>query len=65
MISKEDFLQEASKAYDEWRAQNPDSKNAYDYEKDFESWFLKFGRKILEDRTQESVQLNRNQKKKS
>ena len=48
MLSKEEFLAQASSAYDEWLAQNPTQKDAYDYEKDFESWFLAFGRKILE-----------------
>lgn len=64
MMSKSEFLSKASSAYDEWLAQNPTSKNAYDYEKDFETWFLEFGRQILEgDRS--SLPNNRNQKKKS
>ena len=64
MLSKEDFLKEAAAAYDQWLAQHPMKKNAYDYEKDFESWFLNFGRTILEgDRS--SLPKNRNQKKKS
>jgi hypothetical protein len=29
MISKEEFLSQASAAYDEWIAQHPEKKNAY------------------------------------
>ncbi|MEZ4847323.1 MAG: hypothetical protein R3B93_01545 [Bacteroidia bacterium] len=37
MLSKTEFLQQASAAYDEWLAQHPENKNAYDFEKDFEA----------------------------
>lgn len=64
MLSKEEFLKQASSSYDEWLAQKPLRKNAYDYEKDFESWFLEFGRKILEgDKSQ--LPKSKNKKKKS
>lgn len=64
MISKESFLAQASEAYDKWAGQHPDKKNAYDYEKDFEAWFIEFGRQILSESATE-LPKNRNQKKKS
>lgn len=63
MLSKEEFLSQASTAYDEWVSQSPEKKNAYDYEKDFESWLLELGRKVL-SRDGASLPKNRNQKKK-
>ena len=63
MLSKTEFLEQASAAYDEWLGQHPEKKNAYDFEKDFESWFLEFGRKILEG-DKSVLPPNKNQKKK-
>lgn len=63
MLSKEEFLKQAEAAYDQWLSQNPMSKNAYDYEKDFESWFLALGRSILEGDKSE-LPKSKNQKKK-
>jgi hypothetical protein len=64
MLNKTEFLEKASAAYDEWLAQNPKSKNAYDFEKDFEAWFLDFGRMVLEG-DKSSLSKSKNKKKKS
>jgi soluble cytochrome b562 len=47
-MTKEEFIELASKNWDKIKSHKSDSENLYDYEKGFDELWVEFGRKALE-----------------
>lgn len=47
-MTKEEFLELASKKWDEIKSHKSQSENLYDYEKGFDELWVEFGRNTLE-----------------